>query len=175
MARPLARRALLLLALSLPGAHRAAEAAPLALAEGQVQPLAFERRVEQVTVSDPEVLAVRSAGPGRIEVVARRGGAARLTVELEGGLSVAYEARVAAGTRAPRPPADPRTVELRPGEERRLEVPRVVRAMVEDNGVARVRAEKGGVVITALQPGAASVLLVEESGAQEEWTVRVKR
>lgn len=175
MARTLARWTLVLLALGLARPGRAAEAAPLALCEAQALPLAFERKVEQVTVSDPAVLGVRSAGPSRIEVVAQRGGAARLTVELEGGLSVSYEVKVAAAVRAPRPPADPRLVELRQGEERRLDAPRVVRAMVEDNGVARVRAEKGGVVITALQPGSASVLLVEESGAQAEWTVRVRR
>jgi len=153
----------------------AAEAASLSLAEGQVAPLSFERKVEQVAVSDPAVLAVRSAAPGRIEVVAQKGGAARLTVELEGGLSVAFDVKVAAAARLPRPPADPHLVELRAGEERRVEASRVVRAMVEDNGVARVRAEQGRVVVTALQPGTASMLLVEESGAQVEWTIRVKR
>jgi len=164
----------LVLGLALAAPAAAAEAA-LSLAEGQVAPLSFERKVEQVAVSDPAVLAVRSAGPGRVEVVARKGGAARLTVELEGGLSVAFDVQVAAAARVPRAPADPHLVELRAGEERRLEAARVVRAMVEDNGVARVRAEQGRVLITALQPGTASVLLVEESGAQVEWTIRVKR
>ncbi len=163
------------LALLAAPAVAAEAAAALSLAEGQVSPLAFEHKVEQVTVSDPAVLAVRSAGPTRIEVVARRGGAARLTVELEGGLAPAYEVRVAAAARVARPAPDPRLVELRPGEERRLDAQKVVRAMVEDNGVARVRAEQGGVVVTALQPGSASLLLVDEAGAQVEWTIRVKR
>jgi len=173
--RSSAWRAVLAVVLGAPCAGGAAEATSLFLAEGQVAPLAFERKVEQVAVSDPAVLAVRTAAPGRIELVARKGGSARLTVELEGGLSVAYEIQVAAAVRLARPPADPRLVELRAGEERRLEAVRVVRAMVEDNGVARVRAEQGRVIVTALQPGTASVLLVEESGAQEEWTIRVKR
>jgi len=167
--------AVLAMLLGAPGAGLAAEAAALSLAEGQVSPLSFERKVEQVAVSDPTVLAVRSAGPGRVEVVAQKGGAARLTVELEGGLSVAYDVKVAAAARVPRTPADPRLVELRAGEERRLDAARVVRAMVEDNGVARVRAERGGVVVTAVQPGTASMLLVDESGAQVEWSIRVKK
>jgi hypothetical protein len=152
----------------------AGEAAALSLAEGQIAPLSFEHKVERVTVSDAAVLAVRAA-PGRIEVVGLQGGSARLTVELEGGASVAFDVRVAAATRAPRPPPDPRLVEIRPGEERRLATPGVARVMMEDNGVARARAEPGAVVLTGIAPGRASLVVVAESGARTEWTVRVAR
>jgi len=158
------------LALWAPLAAAGGEAAPLALVEGQVAPLAFERRVEQVSVSDPAVLAVRSA-PGRIEVVGLRGGSARLTVALEGGATVAFEVKVAAAVRAPAPAA--RVVELRPGEERRLSTPGVTRVMLEDNGVARARGESDAVVVTAVAPGQASLLVVGERGEQAEWTIRV--
>jgi hypothetical protein len=165
--RPLS--ALLLVA----SAALAADAVPLAIGEGQVLPLQFERRVEQVAVSDAAVLGVR-AEARRVEVSGLRGGAARLTVELEGGAVVAYDVRVAAAARPPRRPPEPRTVELRLGEERRVDMGDVVRALVEENGVARARAERGGVVVTGVSPGQASVIVVDGAGARTEWTVRVR-
>lgn len=152
----------------------AGEAASLSLAEGQVVPLSFERKVDQVAVSDQTVLSVRAA-PGRIEVVGLKGGTARLTLALEGGASVTFDVRVAAATRAPAAQAAARLLELRVGEERRLSAPGVARVMMEDNGVARARGERDAVVVRGVAPGRASMVVATESGAQAEWTVQVAR
>jgi hypothetical protein len=167
------RRASAALLLALASAATGADAVPLAIGEGQVLPLQFERRVEQVAVSDAAVLGVR-AEARRVEVSGLRGGAARLTVELEGGAVVAYDVRVTAAARTPRRAPEPRTVELRLGEEKRIEAADVARALVEENGVARVRAERGGVVVTGVSPGQASIIVVDGSGGRTEWTVRVR-
>jgi hypothetical protein len=95
-------------------------------------------------------------------------------VELEGGAVVAYDVRVAAAARPPRRAPDPRTVDLKPGQERRIDIPDVARALVEENGVARARAERGGVVVTAISPGQASIIVVDGAGGRTEWTVRVR-
>jgi hypothetical protein len=150
------------------------EAVPLALAEGQVVTLRFARPVGQLALGEPAVVQVKAAG-SRVEVVGLRGGRTSLLVRFEDGASVGYEVRVAGASRAGAPPApDPGLVELRVGEQRRLPAPAAAEVLLEENGVARVAAEAGAVVVTGVRPGSSSLVVVDGKGNRTTWSLRVR-
>jgi Pilus formation protein N terminal region len=153
----------------------AADGVPLSLAEGQVVTLQFDRAVAQVAVTDLAVLRVK-AFEKRVEVTGSSGGRSRLLVELERGGRVAYEVQVVglSGGRPAPPPPDPNAIDLSVGDERRIPAAGASRLLVEEGGVARVRAEAGAVVVTALLPGTTSVIVVDGAGAKTTYTIRVR-
>jgi len=152
-----------------------ADAVPLALAEGQVVTLQFDRAVAQVAVTDLAVVKVKALEK-RVEVTGSAGGRSRVLVELERGGRVAYEVQVAglSGGRPAPPPADPNAIELSVGEERRIPAAGASRLLVEESQVARVRAEAGAVVVTAQSSGTTSVIVVDGAGAKTTYTIRVR-
>jgi len=153
-----------------------ADAVPLALAEGQVVTLQFDRAVAQVAVTDLAIVKVRALEK-RIEVTGSAGGRSRMVVELERGGRVAYEVQVAglSGGGRPAPPAaDPNALELSVGDERRIPAPGASRLLVEEGNVARVRAEAGAVVVTAQSSGTTSIIVVDGAGAKTTYTIHVR-
>ncbi len=164
------------LALALAAAPAAArdDAAPLALAEGQVVTLQFARPVGQLGLGDLTVVQVKAAG-SRVEVVGLRGGRTSLVVQLEDGGSVSYDVQVAGARRAAALPAvDPNLVELRVGEQRRLPASGAAQLLLEENGVARVAAERGAVVVTGVAPGTSSLIVVDGKGNRTTYPIRVR-
>ncbi len=152
-----------------------ADSVPLALAEGQVVTLQFDRGVDQVAVMDLEVVAVR-AFPSRVEVKGLRGGRTQLEVRFQGGAAAAYDVQVA-GARRPRGAAAPAAddaLEVRVGEDRRLPAGAAERLLLEENGVARVRVDHGAIVVTGVAPGRTSLVLVDAAGARTTYPIRVR-
>ena len=150
------------------------DAAPLALAEGQVVTLQFARPVGQLGLGDLTVVQVKSAG-GRVEVVGLRGGRTSLVVQFEDGGSVSYDVQVTGARRAAALPAvDPNLVELRVGEQRRLPASGAAQLLLEENGVARVAAERGAAVLTGVAPGTSSLIVVDGAGKRTTYPIRVK-
>ncbi len=165
-----------ILALALAAAPAAPrdDAAPLALAEGQVVTLQFARPVGQVGLGDLTVIQVKASG-SRVQVVGLRGGRTSLVVQLEDGGAVSYDVQVAGARRAAAPPAaDPNLVELRVGEQRRLPAPGAAQLLLEENGVARVAAERGAVVVTGVAPGTSSLMVVDGAGNRTTYPIRVR-
>jgi hypothetical protein len=156
-----------------PPAPAASAAVPLALAERQVVTLEFDRPVARVAVTDPDLLAVRTRG-SRVELGAARGGRATLEVAFEDGATVSYDVTVSPARRAPGPAGGPGTIALGVGEERRLRAPGVARVLVEENGVARVRADGEAVTVTGVAPGTTSVVLLDAAGGRTTWTIAVR-
>ena len=154
-------------------AAAAEEAVPVSLAVGQVVTLRFVRPVSQVAVGDPTVVLVKTRG-SQVELTGLRSGRTSLLVQLESGDAVDYELRVAAARRAAAPAADPNLVELRVGEQRRLSTAGAVQLMLEENGVARVAAERGGVVVTGVAPGTSSLIVVDGRGTRTVYPIRVR-
>lgn len=155
---------------SAPPANAAAPVA-LALAERQVVTLEYDRPVARVAVTDPDLVAIRTRGT-RVEVAAQRAGRASLEIAFEDGATLAYDLTVSALRRPAG--AAPGAISLVVGEERRLRAPGVARVLVEENGVARVRADGEAVVLTAVSPGSASVVLIDGAGARTTWSVTVR-
>jgi redox-sensitive bicupin YhaK (pirin superfamily) len=154
-----------------PAAPVAAAPVALALAERQVVTLEFDRPVARVAVTDPDLVAVRTRGT-RVELTAQRPGRAALEIAFDDGATAAYAVAVSALRRAAAPA--PGAIALRVGEERRLRAPGVARALVEENGVVRVRVDGDAVELVAVSPGEASVVLVDGSGARTTWAVSVR-
>ncbi len=167
------KRAALLALLAASGA--AAEAnAPLFLAEGQVVTLEFARAVDQVAVSDLGVLSVKARGRS-LEVTALRGGRTTLDVQFAGGEAVGYDVQVTGARRAgPAVAPDPNLVTLSVGEERRIPIPRAARMLLEENGVARARAEQGVIVLTGVARGTSSLVVFDAQGRQTTYPIRVR-
>ncbi|HEY6105295.1 MAG TPA: pilus assembly protein N-terminal domain-containing protein [Anaeromyxobacteraceae bacterium] len=164
------------LALALAAAAAAArdDAAPLALAEGQVVTLQFARPVGQLGLGDLAVVQVKAVG-SRVEVVGLRGGRTSLVVQFEDGGSVSYDVQVAGARRASALPAgEPNLVELRVGEQRRLPASGAAQLLLEENGVARVAAERGAVVVTGVAPGTSSLIVVDGKGNRSTYPIRVR-
>lgn len=166
------------LALSLLAAPPAAreDAVPLWLGEGQVVALQFVRPVGQLALSDLAVVEVKASG-SRVELTGLRAGRTTLVVQLEGGGSLSYEVRVAGARQAGAPAADPslpNLVELRVGEERRLPARGASQLLLEENGVARARAERGVVVVTGVAPGSSSLIVVDAEGRRTTYPIRVR-
>jgi hypothetical protein len=145
--------------------------APLALAERQVMTLEFDRPVARLAVTDPDVLALEPAG-ARVRVTALRAGRTAVDVSFADGATVTYDVAVeGAHGRTAQKPGE---VALGVGEERRLEAPGLARVLLEDTGVARVRAEGDAVVVLGVAPGAASLVLVDASGSRQTLSIRVR-
>jgi len=167
--------AALLAAVLLAAPPARADSALLSLAEGQVVTLQFARPVAQLALGDLGVVQVKASG-SRVEVAGTRGGRTQLTVLFEGGDSVSYDVQVAGAKRsaAGMVPADPNQIDLRIGEQRRIPAPNAAQLMLEENGVARVTAERGAVVVTGLSPGATSLIVVDGSGGRTTYPIRVR-
>lgn len=150
------------------------EPSPLFLAEGQVVTLQFSRPVGQLGLSDLAVVQVKASG-SRVEVLGLRGGRTSLVVQFEDGAGVSYDVRVAGARRsAGLPAADPNLVELRVGEQRRLAAPGAAQLLLEENGVARVASERGGVAVTGVAPGQSSLIVVDGQGNRTTYPIRVR-
>jgi len=152
-----------------------ADNALLSLAEGQVVTLQFARAVAQLALGDLGVVQVKASG-SRVEVTGTRGGRTQLTVQFEGGDAVSYDVQVAGARRsaAAMVPVDPNQIDLRVGEQRRIPAPNAAQLMLEENGVARVSAERGTVVVTGVAPGATSLIVVDGSGGRTTYPIRVR-
>jgi hypothetical protein len=169
-------RAALALALALALVAVAAPAragTPLALAERQVVTLEFDRVVARLAVTDPDVVALAATG-ARVRVTALRGGRTGLELTFEDGATVAYDLVVAGATRPAARAEAPGEVSVSVGEERRLPFPRLARVLLEETGVAKVRAEANAVVVLGLSTGAASLVLVDETGGRATYALRVR-
>ena len=166
-------RAALIAAALAAGTAAAAEraATPLALGERQVVTLEFDRAVARIAVTDPDLLALQAQG-SRLRVTALRAGRAGLEVAFEDGATAAYEVTVQA-LRRPAAGA-PGEILLQVGEARRLPAPGVARVLLEENGVARARADGESVTVTGLSPGTASLVLVDGNGARTTRAIRVR-
>jgi hypothetical protein len=155
------------------GAASPAPSVALALAERQVVTLEFDRSVDRVSLTDPDLLAVRKDG-AKVEIGAQRGGRTLLEIAFEDGATLTYDVTVSPARRpAAAVPGAP-TIALAVGEERRLRSSRVARVLVEENGVARVRVEGETIAIAGVSPGVTSVVLVDASGARTTWAVSVR-
>jgi hypothetical protein len=153
----------------------AAAGTPLALAERQVVVLEFDRAVARVAVTDPDLVAARSAG-ARLTVTALKGGRASLEVGFADGASVVYDLAVD-GARRPVAvvrPAGENELDLAVAEVRSFHAPGVERVLVEENGVARVSVRGETVSVVGLAPGQASLVVVHAAGAKTTWQLRVR-
>ncbi len=166
-------RAALIAALAfLPLASRAGT--PLVLAERQAVVLEFDRPVDRIAVTDPDLLALRADGP-RLRVVALRGGRASLEVAFADGATVVYEVTVEEARRpAAAAPGQPGEIALQLGEERKLRAPGAVRVLLEENGVARIKVEGETVTVVGVSTGSTSLVAVDAAGARTTWTIRVR-
>jgi hypothetical protein len=163
------RAAVAVLALVVALAARAGT--PLALAERQVLTLEFDRPVARLAVTDPDVLALEPGG-ARLRVTALRAGRTAVEVAFSDGATVSYDVAVeAARGRAPQAPGE---LALAVGEERRVAAPGLARVLLEETGVARVRAEGDAVVVLGVAPGTASLVLVGAAGARQTFSIRVR-
>jgi Pilus formation protein N terminal region len=180
-----ARRALhglpaaLAVALALAAAPALA-ATPLALVERQVTTLEFTRPVASLATTDPDLLQLERAGT-HLKVTALRGGRAQLDVIFDDGAQVTFDVAVGPlrgptglAASAGGPSAGPVEVSLAVGEERRLPSPGLARVLIEENGVARVRAEGEAVIVVGVTPGRSSLVLVDGAGRRTTLPLRVR-
>ncbi|BDG06223.1 pilus assembly protein N-terminal domain-containing protein [Anaeromyxobacter oryzae] len=165
------RRLLALAALLGPAA--AAGGVPLMLAERQVATLEFDRPVARLATTDPDLLALEPSG-ARVRMTGLRAGRASVEVAFADGAIVAYDVTVEAAQRPAALAAAPAVLELAVGEARRVAVPGLARALLEENGIARVTAEAGAAVVVGVSPGSAALVLVDGAGARTTWSVRVR-
>jgi Pilus formation protein N terminal region len=168
-------RAALIAALALAAAAPEARAGtPLALSERQVVTLEFDRAVARLAVTDPDLLTLQAQGT-RVKIAAARPGKAALEIAFEDGATAVYDVTVQAVRRpAAAAPATPGEIALQVGEERRLRAPGVARVLLEENGVARARADGQGVTVVGVAPGTSSLVLVDAAGARTTWAIRVR-
>jgi putative type II/III system pilus formation protein len=168
-------RAALIAALALAAAAPEARAGtPLALSERQVVTLEFDRAVARLAVTDPDLLTLQAQGT-RVRIAAARPGKAALEIAFEDGATAVYDVTVQAVRRpAAAAPGTPGEIALQVGEERRLRAPGVARVLLEENGVARARADGQGVTVVGVAPGTSSLVLVDAAGARTTWAIRVR-
>jgi hypothetical protein len=148
---------------------------PLWLGERQVVTLEFARPVARLAVSDADLVALEPAGT-RLKVTAQRAGRGHVEVIFDDGLVTTYEVVVVPAKKAS-PPADAAAageLVLSLGEERRVASPGLERVLYEENGAVKVRSEPGAALISAVNPGKASVLLIDSAGKRTSLTVKVK-
>jgi len=149
---------------------------PLSMTERQVVTLEFSQAIAGVAVTDLEVLALRPQGT-RLQITAQRVGRASVEVSFGDGAAVTLDVTVEGARRtarvAPQPPAADE-VQVALGEERRIPASDVTRVLVEENGVARARADGHAVFVTGLAPGSAAVVVIDGAGRRTSWTVRVR-
>ena len=164
-----------LIGLLLAAAPPARAGAPIALAERQVATLEFAQPVVRVVTTDPDLLHVQVA-QGRVRIEAARAGRCTLELSFSDGATIAYEVAVEGARRPPAAlaPAAPSDIVLAIGEERRFRSAGIARALVEENGVARVRVENDTVSVLALGSGRSSMVLVDGAGAKSTWTIVVR-
>ncbi len=162
-----------LLAAALVVARPAAAGAPLALAERQVVTLEFERAVARVTITDPDLVTVKTAGR-RVTITALRAGRATLELAFADGATVAYDLAVEGAHRPAARSAASNEIDLSVAQERRFRSPGVARVLVEENGVARVSVDGETISVVALAPGQASLVVVDGAGAKTTWQIRVR-
>jgi hypothetical protein len=72
------------------------------------------------------------------------------------------------------PVVDQNLVELRVGEQRRLPASGAAQLLLEENGVARVAAERGAAVVTGVAPGTSSLIVVDGKGNRTTYPIRVR-
>jgi hypothetical protein len=148
---------------------------PIALSERQVVTLEFDRAVAELRVTEPEVVALRSAG-NRVIVTGQRAGRAAVEIAFGDGAAVVYDVTVSSSRRAAATAGapGPGEVVLAVGEERRVQAPGADRVFLEENGVARARVEGGAVRVTALAPGSATLVVVDAAGGRTTYSIRVR-
>jgi hypothetical protein len=164
-----------LISMLLAAAAPAAAGTPLALAERQVVALEFDRPVVRVAVTDPDLVAARSAGT-RLTLTALKGGRAALEVVFADGASVVYDLAVDAARR-PAPVArgaGENELDLGVAQERSFHAAGVDRVLVEENGVAKVSVRGETVSVVGLAPGQASLVVVQAAGKKTTWQIRVR-
>jgi hypothetical protein len=162
-----------LIALLLAAALPAAAGTPLALAERQVVTLEFDHPVARVAITDPDLVAVRSAGR-RVTITALKAGRATLELAFADGATVAYDVAVEGARRSATRAAAPNEIELSVARERRFRAPGVARVLLEENGVARVTVDGETISVVGLAPGHASLVVVDGAGAKTTWQIRVR-
>ena len=163
--------AALLLAAAAPAARAGA---PLALAERQVVTLEFDRAVSRIAITDPDLLTLNAQG-ARVKVVAARAGKAALEIAFGDGATVVFDVTVEPARRSAAGGAGaPGEIVLQVGEERRLPAPGLARVLLEENGVARVRADGETVTVVGVSPGTSSLVLVDGKGARTTRSIRVR-
>ncbi len=165
------RAALIALGLALAAPPRAGT--PLALAERQVVTLEFDRQVGRLAVTDPDLLALKVSG-SRVKVTALRAGRAALEVAFDDGATVTYDVAVEAARRQTVQAPAANELEVRVGEERRLRVPGIAQAFLDENGVARARVDGDAVSLYGISAGATSLVVVDSGGSRTTWTIRVR-
>jgi len=153
----------------------AAPPLPLSLGERQVVTLEFTRPVAKMAVTDADALLLEATGT-RLKVTGLRAGRSQLEVTFDDGAVLAWDITVAAPRKPGASPASaaPGDIELAVGEERRVPAPGLARVLFEESGVVKVRPENEAVVLTAVGPGRASVVLVDGAGKRTTLTVKVK-
>jgi hypothetical protein len=150
------------------------DATPLSLSERQVLTLEFTRPVARLTTTDPDLLLLEPAAT-RLKVTAQRAGRAQVDVTFDDGATATFEVAVAPLRGAPAaPPMAPGELWLGVGEARRVPAPGLARVLLEENGVARVRAEGDAVIVTGVAPGRSSVVLVDGAGTRTTVPLRVR-
>jgi len=160
--------------LALLAAPAAPTAVPLALGERQVVTLEFTRPVAKLGVTDAEALLLEPSGT-RLKVTALRAGRSHLEVTFDDGATLAWDVTVVAPRKVgAAAAAGPGELELAVGEERKVASPGLARILFEESGVVKVRPELEAVVLTAVGPGRASVVLVDGAGKRTTLTVKVK-
>ena len=157
-----------------PASPRAGTAALLSLSERQVTTLEFTRPVARLTTTDPELLLLEPSAT-RLKVTAQRAGRAQVDVTFDDGATATFDVTVSPLRGVPAPAAAaPGELTLAVGEARRVAAPGLARALLEENGVAKVQAEGEAVVITGVSPGRSSVVLVDGAGNRTTLPVRVR-
>ena len=162
-----------LTALALAAALQARAGTPLPLQERQVVTLEFDRPVARLAVTDPDLLGLQASGT-HVKVTARRAGRATLEIAFEDGATAAYDVVVEAARRSSARAPGPNEIDLRVGEERRIRVPGIAQAFIDENGVARARVEGEGVTVSGVAPGATSLVTVGVGGVRTTFSIRVR-
>ncbi|HSN16547.1 MAG TPA: pilus assembly protein N-terminal domain-containing protein [Anaeromyxobacteraceae bacterium] len=165
------RVALMLSTLALPAL--AAAGAPVVLVERQALTLEFTQAVQRLAVSDPEAIGLKAAG-STVKVRGLRAGRVQLDVVFADGATASYDVTVEPLQRPAVRPLAPDELELSVGQERVVPSPPGSQVLLEDNGVARAVQDGRGVVVRGVAPGAASLVVVEPSGARTTWKLRVR-
>jgi hypothetical protein len=162
------------LALAALAGSAARASVPLFLAERQIVVLELDRPVARLAVTDPEVVSLQADGK-RVKVTAVRDGRTLVEVAFDDGVTVAYDVVVDPAKRAAaHAPAAQNEIAIAVGEERRVAAPALARAMLEENGVARVRVEGQAMYVLGISPGTASLVAVDAQGARATYTVHVR-
>ena len=148
---------------------------PLVLSERQVVTLEFSQPVLRVQTTDPDLLHVQ-VGQARVRIEAARGGRCTLDLSFGDGATVSYEVVVEGARRAQAAltPTGTNDLVLAVGEERRFRSPGITRALVEENGVAKVSVQGETVSVIALGGGRSTMVLVDGAGAKSTWTIVVR-